>query len=91
MFILGDFTINPGYYCHPNTNMTAENLIEAKQLCLTDQSCDSFYRVCNYSKFRKCNNTAKTVYEEPSTCGDIIGQSTLYKRGNIYNLFMTIY
>ena len=83
VFILGGFTTQPGYYCHPNTNMAAENLNDAQLECLNDQSCDMFYRVCNSSRFRKCNNSAKAEYEEPSTCGDIIGPSSLYTRGNV--------
>ena len=80
---LGGFTETPEYFCHPNTNMSAENLNEAKEECLTDQSCDMFYRVCKYSQFRKCNNTGKAEYEEKSTCGHSLGPSSLYKRGNI--------
>ena len=67
--------------------MDAKNLIEAKKNCLNDQSCDMFYRVCHSSRFRKCNNSAKAEYEEPSTCGDILGPSDLYKRGNIYKTY----
>ena len=67
--------------------MDAKNLIEAEKECLDDQSCDMFYRVCKTSRFRKCNNTAKSEYEEPSTCGDIIGPSSLYKRGNMYKKY----
>ena len=80
---LGGFTETDGYFCHPNTNMSAININEAKEECLTDQSCDMFYRVCNYSEFRKCNNTGKAEYEEKSTCGTSLGHSSLYKRGNI--------
>ena len=69
--------------------MAAENLNDAQLECLNDQSCDMFYRVCDYpeSRFRKCTNTAETEYEEPSTCGDIIGPSSLYKKGNTYGIW----
>ena len=60
--------------------MSAININEAKEECLTDQSCDMFYRVCNYSEFRQCDDTAGTAYEEPSTCG-VLGPSNLYKKG----------
>ena len=75
---IGEFTITPGYYCHQNTNMTSTNLVDAKLECLNDLTCDMFYRVCNYSRFRKCNNFAKAEYQEPSLCGHILGNSTLY-------------
>ena len=87
---LGGFTETDGYFCHPNTNMSAININEAKEECLTDQSCDMFYRVCNYSEFRKCNNTGKAEYEEKSTCGHSLGPSSLYKRSN-YSLYIHIY
>ena len=89
------FNENRGYFCHPNTNMSAENINEAKEECITDQSCDMFYRVCNYSEFRKCNNTGKAEYEEKSTCGHSLGPSSLYKRSNyslyIHNIYIYIY
>ena len=81
---IGEFTVTPGFYCHPNTNMTAKNLVEAKLECLNDLTCDMFYRVCNYSRFRKCNNFAKAEYQEPSLCGHILGNSTLYTWSNIH-------
>ena len=83
---IGEFTVTPGFYCHPNTNMTAKNLVEAKLECLNDLTCDMFYRVCNYSRFRKCNNFAKAEYQEPSLCGHILGNSTLYTWSNIYKI-----
>ena len=69
--------------------MDATNLMEAEKDCLNDQSCDMFYRVCDYpeSRFRKCTNAAEAEYEEPSTCGDIIGPSSLYKKGNTYGIW----
>ena len=84
---IGGFAETPKFFCHPNTDMDATNLMEAEKDCLNDQSCDMFYRVCNSSRFRKCNNSAKAEYEEPSTCGDIIGPSSLYKRGNMYKTY----
>ena len=87
--ILGGFTTKHGYFCHPNTNMSAKNLNEAQLECLNDQSCDMFYRVCDYpdSRFRKCTNTAEAEYQDPSTCGDILGQSSLYIRGNTFGIW----
>ena len=87
--ILGGFTTKHGYFCHPNTKMAAKNLNEAQLECLNDQSCDMFYRVCDYpdSRFRKCTNTAEAVYQDPSTCGDILGQSSLYIRGNTFGIW----
>ena len=69
--------------------MAAENLNEAQLECLNDQSCDMFYRVCDYpeSRFRKCTNTAEAEYQDPSTCGDILGQSSLYIRGNTFGIW----
>ena len=66
--------------------MTATNLVDAKLECLNDLTCDMFYRVCNYSRFRKCNNFAKAEYQEPSLCGHILGNSTLYTWSNIYKI-----
>ena len=83
---LGGFTETDGYFCHPNTNMSAININEAKEECLTDQSCDMFYRVCNYSEFRKCNNTGKAEYEEISTCGHSLGHSSLFKKGTVVSI-----
>ena len=69
--------------------MTATNLTEAEMECVSDQSCDMFYRVCDYpdSRFRKCTNTAEAEYQDPSTCGDILGQSSLYIRGNTFGIW----
>ena len=69
--------------------MAAKNLNEAQLECLNDQSCDMFYRVCDYpdSRFRKCTNTAEAEYQDPSTCGDILGQSSLYIRGNTFGIW----
>ena len=80
------FNENRGYFCHPNTNMSAENINDAKEECITDQSCDMFYRVCNYSEFRKCNNTGKAEYEEISTCGHSLGHSSLFKKGTVVSI-----
>ena len=71
----------PEKFCHPSTELVAKDLDDAKKKCLDDQSCHMFYRVCSYSRFRKCDDAAGTAYEEPSTCG-LLGPSTLYKKGN---------
>ena len=65
--------------------MTSKNLEEAKQECLSDLSCNKFYEVCGYGRFRKCNDTA---YEELSECGLASVSSTLYKTGNVILTFL---
>ena len=62
--------------------MDSKTLEAAKEDCLHDPFCNMFYKVCNNTRFRKCNDTA---YEEASECGDvlgptILGPSTLYKK-----------
>ena len=86
---IGGFAETPKFFCHPNVDMDATNLMEAEKECLDDQSCDMFYRVCDYpdSRFRKCTNTAEAEYQDPSTCGDILGQSSLYIRGNTFGIW----
>ena len=71
------FDEQPGYFCHPNTNMTSIELKDAMRECHEDESCHSFYKVCEYDRFRKCNDTA---YEEDSGCGEL-GLSDLYIKG----------
>ena len=73
-----DFDEKPGYFCHANTNMTSTTLEDAKRECHEDESCNSFYQVCEYDRFRKCNDTA---YMEDSECGEL-GLSDLYIKGN---------
>ena len=69
--------------------MTSKNVNEAKQECLTDPSCNKFYEVCGYGRFRKCNDTA---YEALSECGlASFSSSTLYKTGNVLLTFFTEY
>ena len=61
--------------------MSSKDLDAAKKECLDDQYCHMFYQVCLYPRFRMCNNTAGTAYEEPTECG-AFGPSCLYKKGN---------
>ena len=57
--------------------MNVMNLTDAKQKCLKDPFCNMFYDICEYSRFRQCNDTA---YVEESGCG-LIGNSVLYRKG----------
>ena len=72
------FDEQPGYFCHPNTNMTSTDLKDAMRECHADESCNAFYKVCSYERYRKCNDTA---YEEDSECGLVGNLSFLYIKG----------
>ena len=74
-FICEDFYTKPGNFCHPNTNMSSTTLHEAMQECHDDTSCNAFYKVCSYERYRKCNDTA---YEENSECGLVGDPSSLH-------------
>ena len=77
-FILKDFISTPKHFCHPNAKMTSPNLEAAKEECLHDPLCNMFYKVCNDTRFRKCNETA---YEEESGCYEpYFVPSSLYKK-----------
>ena len=77
-FIFEDFYSKPGNFCHPNTNMSSTKLEKAMQECHDDPSCNAFYKVCSYERYRKCNDTA---YEEDSECGLVGNSSFLYIKG----------
>ena len=74
-FIFKDFYNKSGNFCHPNTNMSSTTLHKAMQECHEDTSCNAFYKVCSYDRYRKCNDTA---YEEDSECGLVGDPSFLY-------------
>ena len=74
-----EFYSKPGNFCHPNANMTSVTVDDAMEECHDDKYCYAFYKVCEYDRFRKCNDTA---YEEDSGCGDHLGPSLLYIKGN---------
>ena len=77
-FIFKDFYNKSGNFCHPNTNMSSTTLHKAMQECHKDTSCNAFYKVCSYDRYRKCNDTA---YEEDSECGLVGDPSFLYIKG----------
>ena len=58
--------------------MSSTTLGDAMQECLNDTSCNAFYKVCSYERYRKCNDTA---YEEDSECGLVGNKSFLYIKG----------
>ena len=75
---LEEFIETPKHFCHPNDKMTSPNLEAAKEECLHDPLCNMFYKVCNDTRFRKCNETA---YEEESGCYEpYFVPSSLYKK-----------
>ena len=77
-FIFKDFYTKPGNFCHPNTNMSSTTREEAMQECHNDTSCNAFYKVCSYERYRKCNDMA---YEEDSECGLVGDPSLLHIKG----------
>ena len=78
--VSGEFTVQTGHFCDPNTNMTSTTLDEAKKECMNDESCAMFYEDCAYPRFRKCSDN---VYVEESQCGEQLGPSILYTKGNM--------
>ena len=78
IYVFKVFYEQPGYFCHPNTNMTSTDLKDAMRECHADESCNAFYKVCSYERYRKCNDTA---YEEDSECGLVGNKSFLYIKG----------
>ena len=80
-----EYTVQTGHFCDPNTNMTSTTLDEAKLECSNDESCAMFYEDCAYPRFRKCS---ENVYVEESQCGEQLGPSILYTKGNMKN-YMT--
>ena len=77
--VSGEFVVQPGHFCAPNTKMTSTILDEAKLECLNDASCAMFYEDCAYPRFRKCYGD---VYVQHSQCGSL-GPSILYTKGNM--------
>ena len=77
-FISKEFYTKSGNFCHPNTNMSSTTSDAAMQECHNDASCNAFYKVCSYERYRKCNDTA---YEEDSECGLVGNKSFLYIKG----------
>ena len=82
IYVSGEFTVQTGHFCDPNTNMTSTTLEEAKLECLNDESCTMFYEDCAYPRFRKCSDD---VYVEESQCGEQLGPSILYTKGKMKN------
>ena len=82
IYVSGEFTVQNGHFCDPNTNMTSTTLEEAKLECLNDESCTMFYEDCAYPRFRKCSDD---VYVEESQCGEQLGPSILYTKGKMKN------
>ena len=58
--------------------MSSTTLGDAMQECLNDTSCNAFYKVCSYERYRKCNDMA---YEEDSECGLVGDLSLLHIKG----------
>ena len=61
--------------------MSSTTLHKAMQECHKDTSCNAFYKVCSYDRYRKCNDTA---YEEDSECG-LVGEPSLLHIKGIQN------
>ena len=70
--------------------MSSTTLHSAMQECHKDPSCNAFYKVCSYERYRKCNDTA---YEEDSECGLVGNKSFLYIKGisNYYHYNRLLY